>query len=107
MSRIDRALELDEQSAQLESEGRLDEAEACCREALRLVREVEGESSPDVANLLNSLGAILQRRGKHGEAEQCARMALSIIEPLVPLFHSHDGRALLVQSLELLGSVLR
>jgi tetratricopeptide (TPR) repeat protein len=107
MNTIDRALALDEQSVTLESEGRLEEAEACCREALRLFLEAEGETSPDVANLLNSLATILGRQGKHGESEQCARRALVIIEPLVPLLDGHTGRAVLVRSLELLGAALR
>src|SRR5258705_4015731 len=106
MNKIDRALALHEESVSLESEGHLEEAEACCREALRHFREAEGETSPDVANLLNSLGTILERRGRHGEAEHCARRALIVIEPLVPLFGGPTGREILVQSLALLGAAL-
>lgn len=95
------------ESEALESQGRLVEAEACCREALQLFVEGDGDDSLDVANLLNSLANLLAGNGKYVEAEQCARRALAIVEPLVARTHHNTARAILVHALEQLGSALR
>jgi len=54
----ERVIELQEQSWRLQADGRLDEASSLCREALHLIEECEGPSSPDVANVLNDLAEI-------------------------------------------------
>ena len=107
MSEVDRALELYEESTALEAEGDLAGAEAKCREAIAIFEREEGPASPDVANLLHSLGLILEREGKFQEAAECGRRAAGIIEPLVPAFDGPDGQLILIHSLELLGNSLR
>ena len=52
-----------EQAFRLIDAGRINSAEALCRESL--------ESDPDEINLLGLLGAILIKKGQPGEAEQC------------------------------------
>jgi len=80
---VERAIELQEQSWNLQAEGKLDEASRACREALALMEAAEGPDSPDVANLLNDLAEIEQERQNFAEALALAGRAPSI-EGAVP-----------------------
>lgn len=84
--------------------GRLDEAEACCRELLAI--------DPRHAKALANLGVILQSKGAHGEAERRYREAISADGALaqawfnlgalqVQLGRKHEGVEHLRRALEL------
>ncbi len=75
---VDRAVALQEQAWSLQAEGKLEEALAACREALRLMEECEGPVSPDVANLLNDLTEIENERQNFQTALALAERALII-----------------------------
>lgn len=77
---IAHALAQQERSWALHAEGRLDEAAAACRDALRLIEASEGPSSLDVANLLNELADIEQDRGQLAAALALAERARAIAD---------------------------
>ncbi len=104
---IDRALELLDSSDQRAAENDLAEAERLCGEALTIFEAEEGPESPDVANILHTLGGILEQRGSYDHAAACAARAAHIIEPLVPQFEGDDGRLILANALGLWGTALR
>jgi hypothetical protein len=51
--------------------GRLDQAEACCRESIRIFEHLFGTVHPDIAMVLRQLGAICQNGGS-GPMWRCA-----------------------------------
>ncbi|MBS1872107.1 MAG: tetratricopeptide repeat protein [Acidobacteria bacterium] len=104
---IDYAIELHDESTRLEAAGELTAAEARCRQALAIFEKEDGPESPDVANLLHSLGMILEKQGRYDETEVCARRALAIVEPLLPQFDGPDGVLIQLHALGLLGTALR
>jgi tetratricopeptide (TPR) repeat protein len=80
---IEHALELQEHSWTLHAEGKLDDAAAACREALRLIEEAEAaaadeSTSLDVANVLNELAQIEQDRQDLASALTIAERARTI-----------------------------
>jgi tetratricopeptide (TPR) repeat protein len=77
---IEQACALHEAALGLQSQARLDEAQASCREALAIMEATLGPESPDTANVLNAMGGIERDLGQLAEAEACHRRALSIVE---------------------------
>jgi tetratricopeptide (TPR) repeat protein len=57
---------------------RLDEAETCYKEALRIRTKAHGERHKDVARTLNNLGVVHESRKDLVEAEKCFRSAWDI-----------------------------
>jgi len=106
-SPTDHAIELHEESGLLEASGDLTSAEAKCREALAIFEAEDGPESPDVANLLFSLGVILEKQLRFDDAGACGRRSLAIIEPLLPLFEDSTGLMIQAHALALLGTVHR
>lgn len=104
---IEHAIELHGRSVELEDRGDLAGAEDLCREALTIFEREEGPESPDVANLLHSLGGILERQGRFHEAALCADRAIRIIEPVIAQFEGDEGKLILLHALGLLGTALR
>lgn len=94
-------------SEQLAAQGRFAEALSACEEALRLVEELDGSSSPDVANLLCERADLLHKLARYGEAEQDASRACAILAPLASLLPSPDGKRLQLRALGLHGALLR
>src|SRR5689334_17735214 len=104
---IDQALALHEQAKQYQVEYQLDDAERCCREALQLLEQIEGEQHPDVANVLNDLSSILDQRGNYREAANCARRSLAIMEEIGHLVEGSEGQLIHIQALTALGTAHR
>jgi non-specific serine/threonine protein kinase/serine/threonine-protein kinase len=65
----DTLVSLGNMGRQLESQGKLAEAELCFREALEKFRRVLGEEHPDTLVLVNNMGTLLWSEGKLAEAE--------------------------------------
>ena len=55
---VDVAVRLHDRAIELQDCGRYRRAEQSCRRALRLLEQACGDSNPDVANVLNTLGGI-------------------------------------------------
>jgi len=58
--------------------GRYDEAEPMLRAALRLLTDQHGDESPDLPEVLSSLGIVRQDRGDLAEAEALMRRSLAV-----------------------------
>lgn len=104
---IERALELQEQSWQLESEGRLDDAARALQEAIALMELAEGSQSPDVANLLNELGAIENDRGALESATGLGKRAWQILVGLGSELSGEEATQIRVRTLTVLGTACR
>jgi len=104
---VERAIELQEQSWNLQAEGKLEEAFCACREALRLMEQAEGADSPDVANLLNDLAEIEQERERFAEALALAERARSIEDVLGERFTGNDAARIRIRTLSLAGDTRR
>jgi tetratricopeptide (TPR) repeat protein len=104
---VERAIELQEQSWNLEAEGKLEEASRACREALRLMESAEGTDSPDVANLLNDLADIEQERQNFSEALALAERARSIEDVLGERFTGEAAARIRARTLAIVGAVRR
>ncbi|MBL9032747.1 MAG: serine/threonine protein kinase [Phycisphaerae bacterium] len=78
----------------------LAEAERMLREALAIFREIRGSHNPDIARVLNNLGAVLNAQRRTIEAAEVLQLAIRMREP--------DGDTLdLAESLNNYGSTLR
>src|SRR6202000_3565148 len=64
----------------LDDEGHAAEAEQLLREVEASERQTLGETHPEYANTLNSLGCVLIDTGKNGEAEKLLQKALTIFQ---------------------------
>ena len=104
---IDQALELHEQAKQYQAQFHLDDAERCCREALRRIEQIEGDRHPDVANVLNDLSSILDQRGNYTEAAVWAQRSLGIMEEIGHLVDGPEGELIHIQALIALGTARR
>jgi tetratricopeptide (TPR) repeat protein len=104
---VERAIELQEQSWNLQAEGKLEEAVRACREALELMESAEGGDSPDVANLLNDLAEIEQQRQNFVEALALAERAGSIEDALGERFTGNDAAGIRIRTLSIAGDILR
>lgn len=62
------------------AEGRLAEAEATQRRALRARARAQGDSHPDVARAHHELGSILHEQGRRTDAREQHRLAVEILE---------------------------
>lgn len=69
------------------SQGRLDEAEAMLRKALRIRETVLGPDHPDVAVTLNNVAGVEMMRGRFDTAEALLRRGLAIREAALPPDH--------------------
>ena len=76
------AATLRSRAVQLQSCGRLEEAEALFRESLRMWRDLYGDDSINVGTTLNRLGVLLMTKGDDEAAEQALRESLRIIQAL-------------------------
>ena len=104
---LEHALEMQERSWQLESEGRLDEAACALREAIGLMEVAEGSQSPDVANLLNELGAIENDRGDFDSAIRVGERAWQILVALGGELTGEEATQIRVRTLTVLGAACR
>ncbi|MFI5107885.1 MAG: tetratricopeptide repeat protein [Terriglobales bacterium] len=104
---VERAIELQEQSWNLEAEGKLDEASCACREALRLMERAEGADSPDVANLLNDLAEIEQERENFADALALAERARSVEDGLGERFTGETASQIRIRTLAIAGAIRR
>ncbi len=104
---VDRAVELQQRSWTLQSEGRFDEARLVCREAIDLLMETEGPDSPDVANLLNDLAEIEQDGQRLSDALATAELARSIEEKLGGRFTGETAARVRGRTLAVAGAIRR
>jgi len=104
---LERVIELQEQSWNLEAEGKLDEACHACREALRLMELADGVASPDVANLLNDLAEIEQERQNFAEALALAERAGLIEDALGERFTGEEASRIRARTLSISGEIRR
>ncbi len=104
---VERAIELQEQSWNLQAEGKLAEASSACREALRLIERAEGADSPDVANLLNDLAEIEQERENFGDALALAERARSVEDALGERFTGETASQIRIRTLAIAGAIRR
>jgi len=104
---FEEALELQDMTGRLLAEGRQQEAELCCRQAISLFESLSGPDSADVANLLNELAEILELKGSLEEALASARRSADIMRGAAAGVEGGDGYRILTQSLGLSGGLLR
>jgi tetratricopeptide (TPR) repeat protein len=104
---VERAIELQEQSWNLQAEGRLEEACCACLEALEFMESAEGADSPDVANLLNDLAEIERERENLAEALALVERAGSIENVLGECFSGNDAARIRIRTLSIAGDILR
>jgi tetratricopeptide (TPR) repeat protein len=88
-------------AANLESQGRLVEAEELYRSVLEARRRVFGQDHPDVARTLKGLASTLAEMERWSEAEPLCREAESILGSQLPLDH-RDRKT----TTNLLGAIL-
>ena len=103
---IERALELQQRSWSLQSDGKLEDAVLACREALRLIEEAD-PASPDVANLLNDLAEIEFDRRNLDAALALTERAGSIEHALGGLFAGEAAARIRARTLSLAGLTRR
>jgi tetratricopeptide (TPR) repeat protein len=105
MNTIDLAVQLHEQAVISLGQQRLPEAQDCCERSLGILEELEGEGSPDVANVSNTLAAICDQRGEWQAAIRHAMRAERIVSCIGS--EKPELREIRIQSLSLAGNVLR
>jgi len=86
----------------LKNQGRLDEAEPLCREALEAAREVLGSRHPNTLVSMNNLAMMLSGQGKLDEAEPLYREALEARREVLGARHPDT-----LGSMHNLGGVLK
>ena len=104
---LERAFELQEHAWNLQAENRLDEAFEACQEALCLMEECEGSSSPDVANLLVDLAEIENDRQNFKAALALAVRAQAIEDALGEQFTGETAVLIRARTFNMLGDVRR
>jgi tetratricopeptide (TPR) repeat protein len=80
VSKIGKAVRLHELALRERMAGRPADALPACLDALAILEPELGRSSPDVANVLNTLEAIREDLSEYGEAEACYRRAAAILD---------------------------
>jgi tetratricopeptide (TPR) repeat protein len=103
---VEVACELNDAAVESFHAGRAEEAEELFRRALSLLEESEGEDSPDVANVLSSLGAVGEQRCDYSGAESCFARAAAIMDAHEDS-DDEDVRRLRLQTLSDLGRIRR
>jgi tetratricopeptide (TPR) repeat protein len=100
---VDLATSLNNLAALLHDEGKYDEAERLCREALEIrCQRFPRQNHRDIAQGLNNLAAVLRAQGKYTEAEPLFREALEMRRQL----SRGQATAVLALSLMNLAAVL-
>jgi tetratricopeptide (TPR) repeat protein len=107
----DRAVELtvklQEQSWNLQAEGKLDEAATAVKKALLLLEKSGDASSPDAANLLNDLAEIESERQNFQDALLLAERAHSIEDQLGNSFAGEGAAQIRGRTMGLIGEISR
>ena len=103
---VEEACELNDAAVESFHAGRAEEAQELFRRALSLLEESEGEDSPDVANVLSSLGAVSEQRCDYAGAEADYARAARIMDAHADSFEE-DVRQLRLQTLSDLGRIRR
>ena len=76
------ASRLHERALRAHTEGRLEEAKVLCARSLHILEQESAPWDPDVANALNTYGAIQQELGFYAEAEAIFRRSVEIVQDL-------------------------
>lgn len=103
----DHAVELFNQAMEFRAQGDLERAEELCAQAIGIFQNVEGENSPDGANLLNVLEAIRDERGNYDAALEAAQRAAAILDALGDDFSGEDATGVRLEAWSRLGNVYR
>jgi len=103
---VGEACELNDAAVESFHAGRAEEAEELFRRALRLLEESEGDDSPDVANVLSSLGAVFEQRCYYAGAEATYARAAAVMDAHADS-DDEDVRRLRPQTLSDLGRIRR
>ncbi|HEX8335131.1 MAG TPA: tetratricopeptide repeat protein, partial [Pyrinomonadaceae bacterium] len=103
---VEEACELNDAAVESFRAGRAEEAEELFSRALDMLTESEGEESPDVANVLSSLGAVGEHRCDYAGAEGHYARAAAIMEAHADS-DDEDVRRLRLQTLCDLGRITR
>lgn len=105
---VELAVELHDRALAARNNGRYGEALALGTQALELLKTELGPNQPDVANVLNLLGAVHSDRAEYAQAEKRYRQAVGIMSriPSRP-GRSPDVERVRAQSLTGLGNVVR
>src|SRR4051812_20816880 len=80
---VARAVALHEEAIAARLEGRYQEGERACREAVMLLEALDGPQSADVANALIEHGRLLERLDRLPEAEALLNRAMSILTSIL------------------------
>lgn len=105
--RTDQAVELFEHALGARAQGDWARAEQLCLAAIGIFQEVEGESSPDAANLLNALTHWREERSDYQGAIDAAERATAILDALGEDFSGEDAAHLRIEALSNLGNLHR
>ncbi len=103
----EQAVELFNQAMELRAQGDLENAETFCTQAIAIFQNIDGENSPDAANLLNVLAAIRDERGDYEGAIDAAQRAVAILDALGDDFSGEDAAYLRLEAWNRLGNVHR
>jgi tetratricopeptide (TPR) repeat protein len=103
----DHAVELFNQAQEVRAQGDLERAESLCAQAIEIFQNVEGENSPDAANLLNALTHWREERGDYEGAIEAAQRAVNILDALGADFSSEDAACVRIEAQSNLGNLLR
>ncbi len=104
---VERAIELQAHCWQLQADGKFAEASAACGQALRLIEEADGSTSPDVANLLNDLAEIELDRRDFPVARTLIERALSVEHQLGDRLDGDAGARIRMRTLAIGGTLRR
>ena len=88
-------------ASELLAQGKHDEAEPLCREALEVKRETHGSRHPSTLSCMNNLGVLLSRKGDNAAAEPLHREALEMKREILGSRHLDT-----LTSISNLGSLL-
>jgi tetratricopeptide (TPR) repeat protein len=103
---VEEACEWNDAAVEAFHAGRAEEAEELFRRALLLLEWSEGENSPDVANVLSSIGAVGERRCDYAGAEASYARAAAIMDAHADS-DDEDVRRLRLRTLSDLGRIRR
>src|SRR5258708_7688992 len=103
----DHAAELFEQAMQARAQGDLTHALELCAQAIAIFQNVEGENSPDAANLLNALTHWREENGDYAGAVEAAQRATNILNALDAGFGREDAAHLRIEAWSNLGNLYR
>lgn len=103
----DQAVEIFNQALEARAQGDLERAESLCAQAIVFFQNVEGENSPDAANLLNVLASIREERSDYEGAIEAAQRAVNILDALGEDFSGDDAAHVRIEAWSRLGNVQR